>query len=95
VGVYLFGSVVRGDDTLDSDLDVLLIAKDDAHRNALLEQLLTDAVAIRARFGLSVSPIGYTLREARRASRARAAPWPELQRDVVALDGPSLLDALR
>ncbi len=95
LGLYQFGSSARAEETLTSDFDILLIARDARHREALIDRMLTAGNAIRARYGVSVAPIAYTIREAKRGWGAGSAPWPELARDVVAILGPPLGALLR
>ncbi|MEQ1690539.1 MAG: nucleotidyltransferase domain-containing protein [Gemmatimonas sp.] len=95
LGLYLFGSVARAEETLDSDLDILLVARDDSHRGVLLDRTLAGAKDLHSRYGVTVAPIAYTIREAKRGWEAGSAPWPELARDAVTLMGPPLGDLLR
>ena len=95
LGLYLFGSVARGEETLTSDVDILLIARDVAHREVLMDRTLSAVDPLRATYGASVAPIAYTVREARRGWNEHAAPWPELARDVVTIVGPPLGDLLK
>lgn len=95
LGLYLFGSVARAEETLKSDVDILLIARDAEHREALMDRTLSAVEPLRTTYGASVAPIAYTVREARRGWNAQAAPWPELGRDVVAIVGPPLGELLR
>lgn len=93
-GLYLFGSVARAEETIDSDVDILLIARDAKQRDALLDRTLAGVESMRARYGVSIAPIAYTIREAKAAWGAKAAPWPELARDVVPILGPPLGELL-
>ena len=95
LGLYLFGSVARAEETLVSDLDILLIARDAHHRERLLDRTLGDVGAIKTRYGVTVAPVAYTIREAKRGWGAGTAPWPELARDVVVVMGPPLGELLR
>ncbi len=95
IGVYLFGSVARADETLESDVDVLLIARDTAHRDALLDRVLGAVAALKSVFGVRVAPLAFAKRDARRGWAAKHAPWPEIARDVVPVFGPSLAELLR
>lgn len=94
LGLYLFGSVARADETTESDLDVLLIARDAPHRELLLGRVLAGVDLLRVQYGVRLSPLAYTLEEARRGWAARAAPWPDIARDVVPMLGPPLSELL-
>ena len=94
MGIYLFGSVARAEETIDSDVDVLLIARDAAHRDLLMDRTLSGVDALRARYGATVHPVAFTIVEARRGWGTRAAPWPDIARDVVPVMGPALAELL-
>lgn len=94
LGLYLFGSVARAEETTESDVDVLVVARDAAHRELLVDRLLAGADTLRLQFGVTASPLAFTLGEARRAWKARAAPWPEIARDVLPIVGPPLKELL-
>jgi hypothetical protein len=95
MGMYLFGSVARAEETPDSDVDVLLIARDAAHRELLMDRTLAGIASVRAQYGATVSPVAYTIAEAKRGWGERAAPWPDLARDVVPIIGPALSELLK
>ena len=94
LGLYLFGSVARAEETTTSDVDILLIARDARHRGELLDRTLAGVESVRAKYGVSVAPIAYTLRDAKRGWNENASPWPDLARDAVAIMGPPLGDLL-
>ncbi len=95
LGLYLFGSVARAEETLDSDLDILLVARDASHRDVLLDRTLAGVNHLQSRYGVTLAPIAYTIREAKRGWGAGSAPWPELARDAVTIMGPPLGELLR
>ncbi|MEE8117120.1 MAG: nucleotidyltransferase domain-containing protein [Gemmatimonadales bacterium] len=90
----LFGSVARGDDRPDSDLDLLLIVADAGARERLLERFYAAVPHLHARFGCRVRPLAYTLAESRRCWRAHEPPLPDVARDGLVLFGPPLPDLL-
>ena len=92
--VVLFGSVARGDDTPDSDIDLLLIVADAGARERILERFDDAAPHLRAAFGCRVRPLAYTLAESRRQWRAHDPPLPDVARDGLVLFGPPLTDLL-
>ena len=95
MGLYLFGSVARAEETPDSDLDVLLIARDAAHRDLLMDRTLAGVDSLRAQYGATVTPVAFTIADARRGWGERAAPWPDIARDVVPVVGPALSELLK
>jgi predicted nucleotidyltransferase len=92
--VVLFGSVARGEDTPESDLDLLVITDDDVTRERVLERVTEEARGLWEAFGCRVRAIGYTLAEARRRWRRREPPLPEVARDGLVLVGPPLAELL-
>lgn len=95
LGMYVFGSVARAEETLTSDFDLLLIARDAVHGEMLMERMLAAEGTVREEYGVLLAPLVYSVREARQGWRSHAAPWPELARDVVAIVGPPLSDLLK
>ncbi len=94
LGLYLFGSVARADETSASDVDVLLIARDATHRELLMDRLLAGVDTLRVQYGATASPVAYTIGVARRGWGECAAPWPDIARDVVPILGPPLSELL-
>lgn len=92
--LYLFGSVARADETSESDVDVLLIARNAAHRVLLMDRLLAGVDMRRAQYGATASPVVYTIGEARRGWGKRADLWTDIARDVVSIFGPPLSELL-
>lgn len=61
----LFGSRARGDSDADSDFDVLVVERDRAALDAVLQQMDAQSADLRAALGARVSVLGYTVDEAR------------------------------
>ena len=78
VSVVLFGSYARGDQTVESDVDLVIVAGDEATKARLQAALETLAGTFRRRFGASLSALVYSREEAA-AMRTRA---PELFESV-------------
>ncbi|WP_309672122.1 hypothetical protein [Gemmatimonas sp.] len=60
----------------------------------LMDRLLAGVDTLRVQYGATASPVAYTIREARRGWGERAAPWPDIARDVVPILGPPLSELL-
>jgi len=95
MGLYLFGSVARAEETPDSDVDVLVIARDVEHREQLMERSLTSVETLRTQYGVTMNPVAYTIREARRGWADGTALWAEIARDAVTIQGPALVELLK
>ena len=88
LAVWLYGSVARGDDGLDSDLDVVVILPDDRldsaidrYRAALSRLLDGDLVVL--------SVIGLSMRDVQRLAEEDALWWRNLVADAVPMLGSS------
>ncbi len=95
LGLYLFGSVARAQETLASDVDVLLIARSHAHRDALLDRVLDATASFHTAFGVRVAPLAFTIRDAKRGWAAGTAPWSDISQDATSLLGPPLAELLK
>jgi predicted nucleotidyltransferase len=95
VSVALFGSVARAQDRVDSDCDVLVVARDAAGLDVAMTTLEQAADSLHRAYGCVVRPVGYVQRDAARKFRARAAPFPDIARDGLVVYGPPLAEALR
>lgn len=89
VSVVLFGSYARGDQTAESDVDVVLVAEDEAAR-AMLEMAAADhGLRFRTRFGASLSPLVFSVREAANLPRSSPELVSSIRRDGVMISGLS------
>lgn len=78
VSVTLFGSVARDEEGPDSDVDLLLVMKDEAHKEkAELKALEIGSVASR-RFGAHISPIVVTQSEYDSKVKRKRGFWKEI-----------------
>jgi len=98
VNVTIYGSAARGQGDLDSDIDILVVAPDDAqpggytwHGTAAAELL----DRINAWTGNRGEVTEYPRSETRAMHRAHNQVFEEIRRDGVTVFGPSLDDLLR
>jgi predicted nucleotidyltransferase len=73
VDVVVFGSVARGEDTAESDVDVLLVLRDPVDRYAESGPLADLMVAMMARHHVFVTPVVFS------EEAYRTANWPLLR----------------
>lgn len=78
-GAWIFGSAARGQDTPESDLDLLVVVKDEPGGHQLHAHLAAQGPEMEREFGLRLSPVVLT-RERLRAMHADEHP---LVRDVL------------
>ncbi len=87
VSVVLFGSYARGTQNAASDVDVVLVAGDGPSKEALEREVDAFALGFRARFGATLSPLVYELREAATLHRTAPALAKSLRRDSIVISG--------
>jgi predicted nucleotidyltransferase len=87
VAVWLYGSVARGEDRSGSDVDVAMVADEDALPSAL--EAVRDALHLAGRkLGFKPSVVGLEPSDVARLARERDPWWIEVVRDAVVLLGP-------
>jgi predicted nucleotidyltransferase len=88
LGVWLYGSVARGEDHPSSDIDVALVSM--ARQPSRQEERLRDEIAstIPARAG-RISVVALEGQDLRKMATAPSAFWRRLERDAVVLAGDS------
>lgn len=92
--LILFGSVARGDDRLGSDVDLLVVTRNETAIDSALAHVNAAAAELRELFGCAVRAIAYPETELRRRWRRREAPLPDIVRDHIVLAGPTLRELL-
>ena len=59
----IFGSVVRKQETAQSDLDLFCLVKLEKEKEELRQSLLTAAPSLHSRFAVKLAPVFFTLAE--------------------------------
>ncbi|KAB0266853.1 nucleotidyltransferase domain-containing protein [Microvirga brassicacearum] len=84
--VWIFGSVARGEDRLDSDLDIAVVAQ--PSELARVVNAVRDAlIGPGKRIGFTPSVVGIDPADAERLSRERDSWWTTVVADVIVLSG--------
>lgn len=81
VSVTLFGSVARGEETVDSDIDILLVLKDGTDRKKAEGNISDISHEAYLAFGCSVMPIVVTETEYARKLKRKQGFWRELPKE--------------
>ncbi len=93
--LWIYGSVARGEDRLDSDLDVAVVAE--AGDLAAVAETIRDSLAAHSgRLGFTASVVGLDLSDVERLARDRDPWWANAVADAIVLSGrrPEELAAL-
>ena len=85
IDVTVFGSVARGEEDDDSDVDLLLVVRDGADIDELEDK--TDRISIDAarEFGCSIMPIVTSQSDYRRKIRQKRGFWKDIPKEGIAI----------
>jgi predicted nucleotidyltransferase len=71
LSAMLFGSAVRREETPQSDLDILCIAKSENSIDLVRQILASEAPGLQKRFGIKLAPVFLTVEEFKKKARSR------------------------
>lgn len=81
--VRLFGSVARGEEQQDSDVDLLLVVRDDADIESTEEDAASTSIEAGNRFGLPVVPFVVTASEYDKKVKSKRGFWKEISESSI------------
>ncbi|MCL2529522.1 MAG: nucleotidyltransferase domain-containing protein [Coriobacteriia bacterium] len=81
LSVILFGSFSRGTQTLQSDVDILIVSKDEGEKTLVEEKLSEYTLQFYRRFGHTLEALNYTIDEARELHNRAPGLFQELEVD--------------
>ena len=87
ISVVLFGSYARGDQQPDSDVDVVLVASDEASQARLDEHYYESQADFRRRFGAPLSVLTYDARVAKALWQSAPALQESLETEGLVVSG--------
>ena len=90
VGVYLFGSVARGDGSAESDVDVLVVRPARVDEDVWTNQMMELSRRVRAWTGNACEILEFTKRDLEALARKKDRLITSLKKDVVVISGPKL-----
>jgi predicted nucleotidyltransferase len=79
---WVFGSAMRGEDTLTSDLDLLVLVDDTDGVDQVREELSVEGEAFSQRYGLDLSPVVLTVERLRQMESEGASLTTDLREDA-------------
>ena len=85
--VVLFGSFARGDHEPESDVDVVLVARDPSAKEVVERAADSYGLEFRTRFGATLSPIVYESGEAAALRESAPGLFESLRRDAIVVSG--------
>lgn len=83
--IVLFGSVARGEEEADSDIDLVLVVRNDADLDKLEEKVSEVSLESAISFGSPISSILVTESEYEAKMRRKRAFWKDVARDGIEL----------
>lgn len=90
--VVLFGSYARGDQTTNSDVDVIAVAHDAGAKREIEDSLASSGLAFRRTLGAGLSAIVYSPEEAAQLAERSPDLHESLMRDGVRVSGLSVAE---
>lgn len=87
VSVVLFGSYARGDQSIESDVDVAVVVEDSAAKSDLEDRLAACSSQFRRRFGATLAALLYDRIEACQLSERAPDLWGALVNEGVHVSG--------
>jgi predicted nucleotidyltransferase len=91
---YLFGSAARGDDAPGSDMDLLVLTREQGEAEAVHDLLARYAPALRTGFGVALSPVVLDADTARRQAADEGSFLHSILREGRRVSGQPLGDLL-
>ena len=85
--VTLFGSYARGEQTIDSDVDVAVVVENESAKEGLQHALPDVGHGFARRFGARLSVLVYDRREAAELGRRSPSLWQSITQDYVTVHG--------
>lgn len=85
--VVLFGSYARGDQNIDSDVDLALVARDPSAKELLEDAAADRGTEFRRQFGATLSPLIYDASEAAALHSRAPGLFKSIRDDGIVLSG--------
>ena len=91
---WLFGSALRGEDTLESDLDLIILTDGMEEDEDLREELVDARREMAQEYGLDLSPVVMSVERLKEMDRAGATLAADLREDARRVFGSSVREVL-
>jgi predicted nucleotidyltransferase len=87
VGVYLFGSVARGEETIESDFDICILYKNETSK-IRLEYLVSRLIPLMYKnYGINIAPFYLSVNDFVDRAQHNKSPVPEIIKDGIVISG--------
>jgi len=83
--IVLYGSVARGEEQKDSDIDIVVVLKDGVDPDGKEEAIADASIEVVRRFGNKLSPLLVTESEFARKRKSRKGVWRDIAVDGIEL----------
>lgn len=93
VSALIFGSVVRRQETPQSDLDICCIVRRESEKQAIQESLSSEASSLYKKFGVKLAPVYFSLEELKKRSRSPLVK--EIRKDGKTIVGKRIEELMR
>jgi predicted nucleotidyltransferase len=95
VSVIIFGSVVRKEETVRSDLDICLLVRAASEKEHIQEWVHAMAPTVQQRFGARLSPVIFTTADFMRGVRSKKSPMTVIAKEGQVIVGKSIREVMR
>ncbi len=91
VSIILFGSAARGEEKVDSDLDVCIVFKNVTAKSELEKKITDLSFSLKKKYGVSLAPFYISERDFVKKARAKKSPVTNIIKDGKLLFGKTIL----
>ena len=90
ISIFLFGSVARNEETLESDLDICFVIQNKKFQKIILPIVQELQEQIFIEFGATLAPIYFTVQEFRKRAAKNLSPLNSIIKEGILISGKSI-----
>jgi predicted nucleotidyltransferase len=94
ISVYVFGSVVRKEETIDSDYDICILYNTETNKKKIEERLTQLSTRLKKKFGVSLAPFYITKIEFAKRAKAGKSPVKDIIKEGIHISGLKIKELL-